>query len=277
MQKLLIISTLSLWINFIHACDCTMLSPEFESLDCKYVFVGTIISKKYSPDKSTFIATFAIETHYKTGDNPHVISFSLESEPEFSTSWSSCSFYANIGEKWLVFVRDFQGTLSFSKMCSNSRTLGQMPLSKFEIQFYENLKRFNAQNYIYHFTFGLTKAIDINNKILSEKLAKIESTNIKKPFIFGLHIDSNGKLIEIGKMSNLDIRQDSIFKLINSVKVLQNVPDTPIEKKIIKQIRKMKLWGIKYVSLKMIAVSHVNQIIVYNDPNTKKLTYRLLF
>ena len=104
---------------FSNNCSCDTPKLALEFLSSKHVFLGTVIEKTYSKDKSSFKIIFEITEHFKEGKNPKTLEFKFQNSKDVS----SCDWEINLNDRWLVFTENINGKLSFHGICSNSRRI----------------------------------------------------------------------------------------------------------------------------------------------------------
>lgn len=137
------------------ACSCDPPPVALEFLQSKYVIWGSVIEKEYAPDSLSYAVTLKIDKHFKVNkEKPQKLTFTQNAEGRHTGNYTSCDFSVNEGENWLVYAYEYQGELTFSYFCSNSK-----PYSSFDNIRKEELEILNLGN-----------SIDLN-KIVFERTA----------------------------------------------------------------------------------------------------------
>lgn len=120
MKKLLIAFLLFPMYSF--ACSCEVPPVAIDFLRSDYVFLGSVIEKKYVKDSSTYTVTFKVQKHFKkSAANPQTVKISVASEGEITGLYSSCDYRVQKGEKWLVYAVKNKGQFTLNYFCSNSK------------------------------------------------------------------------------------------------------------------------------------------------------------
>tara|TARA_R110002124_G_scaffold172345_1_gene339952 strand:- start:235 stop:1062 length:828 start_codon:yes stop_codon:yes gene_type:complete len=274
MKKILIL--LFLLISFkCFPCDCDSPNKALEFYSSQYVFEGIIKSKVYAKDSLTYKVTFDILKHYKNGDAPKQLSFDLKSEANYTKSWTSCDWSAHKGQKWLVYVYQYNGQAHFSGMCSNSRVLDNSPINAHEQKMLDSGNLFKIEDYIYDFQddFNYCKNITDINPILEKATGK----DYLKPFtVLSLHIDSEGNLKSIDFARYLMPNYDPIYGLTKEPLAYNYYNQiTEFEKDAIELISQVKQWEIKRHKGTKVNVPYLKYISIEFDKNTNKWSYEL--
>ncbi len=270
-NKLLVITLLLISLKSF-SCDCIDNNPALEFYASKYVFSGTIISKVYAKDSLTYNVQFEISKHYKTGDSPKKLEFTLGSEGMYTGSWTSCDWNANMYEQWLVYAYEYKGKLRFSGMCSNSQLLGRV--SSREQKMLDNATSFNINDFVFRYErdFNYTKPIsDIDAIINNGKIMEYS-----KPYVsFDLLINKKGKLRAISRPDYLLPKKDTIFNLGIYQKVKKFKPKTEFEKEALKLVKQFKKWEIKKHEQTGASVRYIKYVSISFDLKKKKWKYQL--
>lgn len=83
---LLLILFLTTSLNiFANKCECNSPQLALEFLGSKHVFLGVVIEKIYSEDKSSFKIVFNITEHFKKGEKPKTLEFNFKNSNEISS------------------------------------------------------------------------------------------------------------------------------------------------------------------------------------------------
>ncbi|WP_445455759.1 hypothetical protein [Flavobacterium sp. HNIBRBA15423] len=255
-------------------CSCDSVNPIIEFYQSKYVFEGTIISKEYAKDSLTYNVIFDITKHYKNGDNPKNIEFTVTAEGEYTGKYSSCDWRAAKDEKWLVYAREYNNKIVFSGMCSNSKVINERKIIAYEQEKLDNGNSFRLQNYIYNNEncFNGTQAITNIEKIL--KNGKIK--DYEKPYAWlYLYINKNGKLKSVTLHNNYFPKTDTIFNLTSQFNIKLRKPLSLFEKEAIKLAKKIKKWEIKKHKKTNVPVSYIKHLSIAFDPIKKEWKYEL--
>jgi len=226
------------------SCSCDSVNPIIEFYQSKYVFEGTIISKIYAKDSLTYNVIFDISKHYKNGDNPKNMEFTIDTAGEFTGKWSSCDWIARKGEKWLVYAYEYNNKIVFSGMCSNSKVINERKIIAYEQEKLDNGNSFRLQNYIYNNEncFNGTQAITNIEKIL--KNGKIK--DYEKPYAWlYLFVNEKGKLKSVTLHNNYFPKTDTIFNLASQFNIKLRKPLSLFEKEAIRLAKKNKEMGNK--------------------------------
>ncbi len=274
MKKLI----LTLFASFISAlsfaCDCNYINPALEFYSSKYVFEGKIISKVYAKDSLTYKVTFDIYKHYKNGNYPKTLDFELTSEGKYTGLWNSCDWSADKNENWLVYAYMYEGELTFSGMCSNSKNIDELPISIIDQRLLDNGNSFKIEDYIFENEFGFNYCVNITDiKSILDK-GKIKDYK-NSTTILNLSIDSNGNLKSVEKQSALIRKNHPVFDLITDIEYSNKEPVSEFEKDAIELIRQVEKWEIKKHKKTGVPVPYIRHIWVYYDEKTTKWSYDL--
>lgn len=256
------------------ACDCDTPKPAIEFYSSDFVFEGKVISKTYSSDRLTYTITFEIYKHYKKGNNPKRLIFTLKSESEYTGAWTSCDWSVNKNETWLVYARYFGEKLVFDYNCSHSKPL----TGEKRIQIYQKLldsgNSFKIDNYIYQNEqcFNYTKPLSNIDSIF--KRGKVK--DYEKAFTgLELFIDKKGNLISVNTQNQIIMITDSIFDLPTNFKIDREVTLTEFQKDAIALVEKIKKWEIKRHEKTGVPVSYFLHLNVEFDKKDMLWKYEL--
>ena len=269
-KKILLLTLLLISIKSF-SCDCMETKPALEFISSKYVFSGTIISKKYAADSLTYKITFQISNHYKKSDIPNKLEFTLNSEGMYTGRWTSCDWNANLYEQWLVYAYEYKGKLLFSGICSNSKPLGRVGLE--EQKMLDNADLFKIDDFVFRYEqdFNYTKPITNFDSIISS--GKIMKYN--NYVSFDLLINKKGKLKSINRPEILRDETDSIFNLGIYNRDRKFKPKTEFEKEALRLVKRLKKWEIKKHKRTGVAVRYIKYISISFDLKKNKWRYQL--
>ena len=275
-MKKKIITILTLLVSALaFACSCDEIHPMIEFYSSEYVFEGKIISKVYSKDSLTYKVTFDISKHYKKGDAPKTLEFTVTSEGEITGIFDSCDWSAEKNQNWLVYARNLGGTLSFSGVCSNSKKITEYaPISLREQKILDHANSFKIENYIFENESGFNyckNITDINTILESGKIKNYEN----QITLLNVSIDTDGKLKSVIRRKELIVKKDSIFDLITEIGDSNKKPITEFEKDAIELVTQVKIWEIKKHQLTGIKVPYIRHIWIFYDLDTNKWRYEL--
>jgi hypothetical protein len=274
MKKITATLILTLIFAKTFACSCVVPKPILEFYSAEYVFEGKAISKIYASDSLTYTITFDISKHYKNGDNPKTLEFTLKSEGKYTGVFTSCDWNVKKDENWLVYARFRNDKLTFGFHCSNSRPIDKRIISKKEQRVLENGNSFKLENYIYFLEKDFNYPEPITNIDSILKLGKIK--NYKKPHSFlKLLIDKNGNLIYATTNRGYKTDIDSIFNLPTKFEVSTLKPLTEFQKDAIELVSKISKWEIKRHKETNIPVTNMRGFSISFDNETKKWKYEL--
>lgn len=268
MKKIILILLILKSINSF-ACSCDLPHPALEFYSSKYVFEGVVSLKEYAKDSLTYKITFDVIKHYKNGDKPKRMVFTLSAEEKYTGVWTSCDWSACEYQKWLVYAHYYKGKLTFAYYCSNSRPIDNVRISEREQKILDNGNDLVLEEYIYNneYSFNHTKPISDINSIF--KKGKIKNYN--RPFTWlEVYINKKGKLKSVYRVRDLITVKDKIFDLDKNIKIKLRKPLTEFEKDAIKLVKKIKKWETKKHKKTNIPVSYRKHISVEYD-NEKKL------
>ena len=277
MKKTLL--TISLIFSFIRAfsCDCDIINPALEFYASEYVFEGDVVSKIYNPDSLTYTITFNIAKHYKKGNNPKKLKFTLKTDRVYNGELevTSCDWSVNKGEKWLVYAKYWKGKLAFWFHCSNSRPLGKIKILSREQKVLDNGNTFNINHYIYNeheAGFNYTRPVsNIDSIFRSERVKEYKKTMVW----LDVYIDQNGNLTSVSLPYGLKIKADTIFGLVKEYGEEIRTPSTEFERDAIELVKKVKKWEVKRHKKTKIAVRYKSTMIVEFDKKKKRWKYDL--
>jgi len=235
------------------ACSCDTPKPAVEFADSDYVFEGVVSSKKYAPDSLSYTITFDITKHYKTGDAPAQLNFTLKSEAVFTGELSSCDWKVEKDEKWLVYAYHYKGKLTFGYFCSNSTALRYGGIDKREQEILNNGNKLDLDNYIFSKLDGIYS--EARPKANIDSILAIYKRNIHQDVQVDIivDIDKEGNL----KTANLwpkkhmdrpaDKVVDSIFNLNKPENQQVREPENRTEKDLLNMVRNLKKWDKTYL------------------------------
>ncbi len=271
MKKKNILITILLLISLkSFSCDCDDNNATLEFYASKYVFSGAIISKEYAKDSLTYKITFQVFKHYKEGDSPKKIEFTLTSEKRFTGRWTSCDWNANIYDQWLVYAYIYKGKLRFSGMCSNSQPLGRV--NSREQKALDNGNLFNIHDFVYEHErdFNYTNPItNVDNILINGKVKKYT-----KPYIrFELLISKKGKLKAVMNSKYSSSNYDSVYGLRKKPKAKNMKPQTEFEKEALRLVKQIKKWEIKRHKQTKEAVPYIKDFLISFNQKEKRWKY----
>lgn len=271
-QILTILTTLISAYTF--ACVCDEINPIMEFYSSEYVFEGKIVSKVYAKDSLTYKVIFEISKHYKDGDFPKRLEFSLAAEEKYTGQATSCDYSANKNEKWLVYAQRYKGNLTFSGICSNSEVIDDRPIGLREQKILDNANSFKIEDYIFEYESGFNYCINVTD--INSILEKGKIKEYKNPTtLLNILVDSNGNLKSVTRRRELIKKKDSIFNLIIGIEDANRKPITEFEKDAIELISQVKKWEVKKHEKTGVNVSYIRHIWVYYDSKTNKWSYEL--
>lgn len=202
-------------LNFTYqalACSCDVPKPALEFYVSDYVFEGEAVSKIYAADSLTYTVKFKVIKHYKAGDNPDFISYTLPAEGEFSGHFTSCDWNVNKGELWLVYSDLYKGKQSFSFYCSNSKPINEhLEIRKSERKVLDNGNELELGNY--RFINYKAKPVTNVDSILSVYNSKDLNLESKSFASFWIDIDKEGNLTSV----NLSPRENREMEVVDTI------------------------------------------------------------
>ena len=256
------------------ACECNIPRTIEEFTTSEYVFEGIISSKTYSKDFLKYTITFDIYKHYKKGDYPQQISFTLTSESRFKKIRTSCDWSVGINEKWLVYVnRSSDGELYFSKHCSNSQQIN-FPLYYRYQRWLDNARNLKLDDFIYQNEFRTNFSVSYAPVDSIFKNGLIKEYDDKYTGLY-LLIDKEGNLKSANIQNQLIPVYDSIYNLQKDIQIDPIVKLSEFTKDAIDLILMVKKWEIRRILISKIPVSYFQFIGIYYDSNEKKWKYEL--
>ncbi|SEA71524.1 hypothetical protein [Bizionia paragorgiae] len=274
MKKIITTLILILFFTKTFACSCEVPKPALEFYSAEYVFEGRAVSKVYASDSLTYTISFDILKHYKNGDNPKTLDFTLKSEGEYTGQITSCDWNVEIGENWLVYARFRKDKLTFGYYCSNSRPIDKRTFSEKEQKVLDNGNSFKLDNYIYFVENNFNYPQPITNVDSILKLGKIKK--YEKPHSFlRLLIDENGNLIYVTTNRGYKLEIDSNFNLPTKFEVSISKPLTEFQKDAIELVSKITKWEIKRHNESNIPVTSMRGFNISFDNETHKWQYKL--
>ena len=274
MKKIIITLILVLFFTRTFACSCEWPKPALEFYSSEYVFEGKAVSKEYTSDSLTYTISFEILKHYKNGDYPKKMDFTLKSEGKYTGEWTSCDWNVEIGENWLVYTNYRNGKLTFGYYCSNSKPIDKRIISEKEQRVLDNGNSFAIDNYIYfgENNFNYSKPLTNIDSILS--LGKVK--NYENPHAYlKLLIDEKGYLKKVTTLRSYDIKTDSIFNLPAEFNVSIKKPFTEFQKDAIDLVSQISKWEIKRYKTSNIPVTYIRGFSIAFDNETQKWKYEL--
>lgn len=274
-MKKRILTILTILISALtFACSCDEINPIIEYYSSEYVFEGKIISKVYAKDSLTYKVTFNISKHYKNGDFPKTLEFTVTAEGEYTGQWTSCDWNAKKNQNWLVYAHNYKGKLNFSGICSNSKVTDYGPVSLREQKMLDNGNSFKIENYIYEYESGFNYCKNITDIKSILKKGKIKDYE-NQTTLLNVSIDSNGNLKSVTRQKELIRKKDSIFNLTTEIGDANKKPITEFEKDAIELVIQIKKWEIKKHEQTEINVPYVRHIWIYYNLKTNNWSYEL--
>ncbi|CAM1363383.1 conserved protein of unknown function [Tenacibaculum soleae] len=247
MKKTLLLIIFSISFTKISACDCDPPQLALEFQESKHVFLGKVVEKKYSLDNNSFKIIFNVFEHFKKGINPSLLEFNFENKKELT----SCDWEINLNEKWIVFVKELNGKLTFSGICSNSSRILENKYPTFVKKISKNWRNFNIDKFIFSSLDGEfeTSFPDLNLDSLITKYSKKNYGEEYGESIANIIVDinRNGEIIQtVINHHNKKIKPleyDSIFHLYLYYPLKEFEPVTEFQKDMINEVRKIKKWN----------------------------------
>lgn len=263
----------------VFACSCDVPRPAVEFAYSDYVFEGVVSSKKYASDSLTYTITFDILKHYKTGNAPARLNFTLRSEGEFTREWTSCDWNVEKAEKWLVYAYQYKGKLTFGYFCSNSKFLGNESIGKTEQRILNNGNKLDLDQYTFSTTDGIySQARPKAN--MDSILTLHQKNNYQDDRIDILvDIDRKGNLVAANlwpkKFIDRPANQvtDSIFNLNKPPNIQVREPETRAEKDLLKMVRNLKKWDRTFLPFSKKPIAYRMYLQFYPEQDTIKLYY----
>lgn len=262
------------------ACSCDVPKPAVEFAYADYVFTGEVSSKNYASDSLTYTIIFDVTKHFKSGDSPTTLSFTLKSEGEISGEpTTSCDWNVEKNEKWLVYAYCNKGKLVFSYICSNSKPIGNKGIEKIEQRILENGNKLNLDNYIFSRLDGFySQARPKAN--MDSILTSYQKNNYQDDVIYIIvDIDKKGNL----EAANLRPKKfkdrpadkviDSIFNLNKPQNFQIREPESRAEKDFLELVRNLKKWDKTYLPFSNKPIAYRMYLQFYPEKDTIKLFY----
>ena len=275
---MLIIGFLCVEVNAF-ACNCDVPKPAVEFAYSDYVFEGVVSSKKYAADSLTYTITFEVTKHYKFSNAPAQLDFTLRSEGEFTGEWTSCDWSVNENQKWLIYARRYNGKLTFSFYCSNSKPIQNREVEKSEQGILNNGNELDLDKYVFSMLDGFySKARPKANLDSILSLYQKNSYQDERIDII-VDIDQEGDLKAANLWSKtlknrpLDKVIDSIFNLNKPPNIKVREPDTRAERDLLKLVRGLKKWDKTYLPFSNTPVAYRMYLQFYPEQDTIKLYY----
>ncbi len=247
MKKILLLIIFSISFMKVSACDCGSPLLALEFRESKHVFLGKVIEKKYSVDNESFKIVFEIIEHFKKGENPIFLEFNFETLKELT----SCDWEINLNEKWVVFVKEFNGELTFSGVCSNSSRILENKYPTFVKKISENWDNFNIDKFIFweldgefETSFPNLNLDSLINKYSKKNYGEEYGQNIANIIV---DINRNGEVIQtvvnhVNKKEQT-IKYDSIYHLQLYFPLKEFKPETEFQNDMINEVKKIKKWN----------------------------------
>jgi len=247
------------------SCICDDVNPIIEFKQSEYVFEGIIISKIYAEDNQTYKVLFEVIKHYKDNDFSTQMEFIIPSEGKYTGVFSSCDWSADLGQKWLVYVKKTNGILKFDAECSNTKMTSNRGIQASEMQKLIFGNSFKFDDFIFddyeHF-FNRCKNVSDILPIL-KKTKKKDYINTYTILI--VSINKKGKLKKVFFSKNLWKKKDSIFDVITDLIDTKKYEMSDFDKDAIKLFKKVKKWEIKKFFKTNEPVNYVRYIRVEYD------------
>jgi len=247
MKKILLLIIFSISFMKVSACDCDSPQLALEFQESKHVFLGKVSEKKYSADNNSFKIVFNVIEHFKKGENPIFLEFNFENPKELT----SCDWKINLNEKWVVFVKEFNGKLTFSGICSNSSRILENQYPTFVKKISENWDNFNIDKFIFSSLDGEfeTSFPNLNldsliNKYSKKNYGEEYGQNIANIIV---DINRNGEVMQtvvnhVNKKVKT-LKYDSIFNLYLFYPLKEFKPETEFQNDMINEVKKIKKWN----------------------------------
>lgn len=257
---LIILFLVSSFNAFASKCSCDTPKLALEFLESKHVFLGTVIEKTYSEDRSSFKIIFEIIEHFKEGKNPKKLEFNFEN----STEESSCDWFINPNERWLVFTSEFNGKLTFGALCSNSRGISGNGYPTTIKNISKNWSKFNFDKYIFYSNHGSFEK-SLPNINLDSLISKYSKKNYGKGYDENIvniivDIDRKGNVKQINMNhhgpNDITFKYDPIFQLQFYYPLKVFKPKTKFEIDIFNEVKKIKKWTPVYIRNTNISVPY---------------------
>ena len=259
------------------ACSCETPKKALEFYSSDYVFEALAIEKSIKLDSSNYDVRFRIIEQYKGLKKLKYITFNFSYQKEGERD--SCYWEIDENEKWLIYSRRRNGELTFSSMCSNSRTL-KKPLDK-EYQFFlKNGNNFDPLKYTFSSlddSFKLSKPKKDIDSIISD-LIKNKKYATKRVDVI-IDIDENGNLIAANLWPKKFSERlgekiiDTIYGLNKTPNIKYRDPENQAEKDLLNIIRNLKKWDKVYIPNTETSVNIRQYLQFYIKQDTIKLYY----
>ncbi|MGO2102636.1 MAG: hypothetical protein ACTH3E_06270 [Psychroflexus halocasei] len=241
----------------MNACDCDVPKPILEFQNSEYVFEGEIISKVYAQDSLSYTITFDISKHYKNGEKPKELKFTLRSEGKYLGVYTSCDWSVNKNQKWLVYAYRGKNQLGFSNICSNSKPIHHRSIPKREQEILNHANDFDINKYTFTFLDGEFSYVQ-PLKNIDSLLRKIKIKDYGEEYRENrvdvvVDIDKNGNLMSANLFSQEHVKSeneviiDTIFNLNKPLNIEYREAQTDFEKDILKVVRLLKKWEVTYL------------------------------
>lgn len=224
------------------ACSCDVPKPAMEFYESDYVFEGNAISKIYASDSLTYVVKFKVLKHYKDGDKPKFISYTLKAEGEFTGEFNSCDWNVEEGEKWLIYSEADNKNQRFSFNCSNSKPLGKYSINEQEQRVLNNGNNFQFTDYRYSsFERNYNTNVDSLLSVFNAKNQNLKSEDFA--FLW-FDVDREGNTTNV----NLAPRHDTGFEVVDTMYGMNLRSNTyeaarnDFEKRVLELANKIKQW-----------------------------------
>jgi hypothetical protein len=215
----------------------------------EHVFEGKVISKTYAQDSLQFTVRLEVVKHFKDGANPKYMDFTFRSEGKYTGITTSCDWFINKDENWLIFTHYINNKLSFNSMCSNSQFLKD-GISKQMRAVLANANSFSIQDYIFNRFEG--KFISDHHVKLDSLVKKLRKKLPEEPETIQLVmiINEQGRLEKVNAYFMppyhiyKDMEYDSIYRLIKDYHPHKRDSIKEIELHLMESISLIKNWNI---------------------------------
>ncbi|MDN3643148.1 hypothetical protein QWY87_10585 [Lutimonas halocynthiae] len=258
-------------LNQLLACDCEYPKPIMEFYSAEHVFEGKVISKTYTKDSLHFTVRLEALKHYKVGNNPKYMDFTFSSEGRFTGVITSCDWFVEKNENWLVFTEIRNSRLTFNPMCSNSQLIKD-GISKQMRDLLVKANSFNIHDYIFNPTE--IQFNSISNVKLDSLVGKIRKKLMGEPESLQLVmiIDEQGELEKVNAYFRppyniyKDMKFDSIYGLIRDYSPKKRDSLKEIELNLIESISLLKTWNILSHKKTNVPVKYyLSPVLIYNE------------
>ena len=263
------------------ACECDTPKTILEFYSSKYVFKGIVTDKIFSKDSANYTIKFKVLESYKKGMIPKELTFTFSYAEDLE--WSACSSNIYKDQEWLVFAYEYNGTLGFNKMCSNSRFLRGSGIDLDTQKILDNGNNFKLDDYIYgndwdiKSEFNFPKPISDIDSIFNNGKVK-DYQNIYGAFT--VVVDRKGKLVSVYSFLDWDysyreFKKDPVFNVLKTFTIKSKRPLNEFEIDAIDLLKEVRDWEIKRNKKTNVAVDYTANIVIEFDVKTKKWSYDL--